>query len=83
MTARQSRASLWRCSAPKLARKGGAYGYISGQFAIGFQNEAVSDETPHNPSNQNQNAAESFELRPMLETEEQEAGRDRDRGDAA
>lgn len=47
------------------------------------QNEAVSDETPHNPSNQNQNAAQSFELRPMLQTEEQEAGRDRDGGDAA
>ncbi|KAK9978544.1 hypothetical protein ABG768_020290 [Culter alburnus] len=48
-----------------------------------FQNEAVPDETPHNPSNQNQNAAQSFELRPMLQTEEQEAGRDRDGGDAA
>ncbi|XP_051745187.1 uncharacterized protein LOC127509904 isoform X2 [Ctenopharyngodon idella] len=47
------------------------------------QNEVVSDETPHNPSNQNQTAAQSFELRPMLETEEQEAGRDRDGGDAA
>jgi len=31
----------------------------------------VSEETPHNPSNQN--AAESFELRPMLATREQEA----------
>ncbi|XP_077058272.1 uncharacterized protein LOC143710914 [Siphateles boraxobius] len=40
------------------------------------QNEAVSDETPpHNSSNQNQNAAESFELRPMLESQEQDAGR--------
>ncbi|XP_056099416.1 uncharacterized protein LOC130077998 [Rhinichthys klamathensis goyatoka] len=39
------------------------------------QIEAVSDETPHNPSNQNQNAAESLELRPMLETQEQDAGR--------
>ncbi|XP_048055979.1 uncharacterized protein LOC125274010 isoform X2 [Megalobrama amblycephala] len=47
------------------------------------QNEAMSDDTPHNPSNQNQNAAQSFELRPMLETEEQEVGGDRDGGDAA
>ncbi|KAK7167028.1 hypothetical protein R3I94_001434 [Phoxinus phoxinus] len=43
------------------------------------QNEAVSDEPPHNTSNQDQDAAESFELRPMLETQEQEAdGRQRD-----
>ncbi|KAG1924940.1 uncharacterized protein LOC120492797 isoform X1 [Pimephales promelas] len=35
------------------------------------QIEGVSEETPHNPSNQN--AAESFELRPMLATREQEA----------
>lgn len=47
------------------------------------QNEAMTNETPHNPSNQNQNAAQSFELRPMLQTEEQEAGRDRNRRDAA
>ncbi|XP_048055994.1 uncharacterized protein LOC125274018 isoform X1 [Megalobrama amblycephala] len=47
------------------------------------QNKANPDETPHNPSNQNQTAAQSFELRPMLQTEEQEAGRDRDGGDAA
>ncbi|KAK7167029.1 hypothetical protein R3I94_001435 [Phoxinus phoxinus] len=42
------------------------------------QNEAVSDEPPHNTSNQDQDAG-SFELRPMLETQEQEAdGRQRD-----